>query len=121
MYPVLYSHRDSAEAEAALDSFGHYFDGRSPILDLASGDGRYLEALLRREVEPLTSVRGVYERPVLVRGVYERPEMVRPEPERIDPERDGAVLAEPPRFEVPREELERTEPREVDRTGELRT
>ncbi|MEE9270684.1 MAG: class I SAM-dependent methyltransferase [Candidatus Krumholzibacteria bacterium] len=51
LYPVLYSHRDCAAAEAALDSFGHYFDGRSPVLDLASGDGRYLEALLRREVE----------------------------------------------------------------------
>ena len=50
LYPVLYSHRDSAEAEQALDTFGHLFEGASPVLDLASGDGRYLEALLKRGV-----------------------------------------------------------------------
>ncbi|MFQ5511391.1 MAG: class I SAM-dependent methyltransferase [Candidatus Krumholzibacteriia bacterium] len=51
LYPVLYSHRDSREAETALNSFGRCFEGKTPVLDLASGDGRYLEALLQRGVD----------------------------------------------------------------------
>lgn len=46
-YPILYSHRDTAEAAEAIDTFGSYLEGREPILDLASGDGRYLKALIR--------------------------------------------------------------------------
>jgi SAM-dependent methyltransferase len=45
-YPILYSHRDSDEAFRAIGTFGKYFEGQAPVLDLASGDGRYLEALL---------------------------------------------------------------------------
>jgi SAM-dependent methyltransferase len=47
-YPILYSHRDEGEVGRALDSFERYFGGRSPILDLASGEGRYLESLVLR-------------------------------------------------------------------------
>lgn len=50
-YPVLYSHRDSAEASCAIETYGAVLDGRSPVLDLASGDGRYIEAVLRRGIE----------------------------------------------------------------------
>jgi SAM-dependent methyltransferase len=46
-YPILYSHRDEDEATTALTTFASYLDGKSPVLDLASGGGRYLEALIR--------------------------------------------------------------------------
>lgn len=46
-YPILYSHRDDAEAEAALSAYGHFLNGHEPVLDLASGAGRYLQALRR--------------------------------------------------------------------------
>jgi SAM-dependent methyltransferase len=45
-YPILYSHRDTEEAFRAIETFTPYFEGKSPILDLASGSGRYLEALV---------------------------------------------------------------------------
>ena len=45
-YPILYSHRDADEAALAIDTFGAYLEGSEPILDLASGDGRYLKALI---------------------------------------------------------------------------
>ena len=45
-YPVLYSHRDDDEASLAIGTFGHFLDGKSPVLDIASGNGRYLKALL---------------------------------------------------------------------------
>ena len=46
MYPILYSHRDTTEASEALETFAGYLEGKSPILDLAFGSGRYLEILL---------------------------------------------------------------------------
>jgi SAM-dependent methyltransferase len=45
-YPVLYGHRDDGEAARVLSTYGDRLAGRSPILDLASGEGRYLGALL---------------------------------------------------------------------------
>lgn len=45
-YPILYRHRDDGEAGRVFATFGDRFAGKSPILDLASGEGRYLEALL---------------------------------------------------------------------------
>ncbi len=48
MYPVLYGHRDIEEAVSVMEEFADLFQDRSPILDLASGNGRYLETLLRR-------------------------------------------------------------------------
>jgi SAM-dependent methyltransferase len=45
-YPILYSHRDAEEAALAVKTFGRFLDGKSPILDMASGSGRYIEALL---------------------------------------------------------------------------
>ncbi len=48
MYPILYGHRNLDEALAVIDEYGDLFTGKSPVLDLASGNGRYLEALLRK-------------------------------------------------------------------------
>jgi SAM-dependent methyltransferase len=47
LYPVLYEYRDIEEAASAVRTYGEYFADRTPLLDLASGGGRYLEALLR--------------------------------------------------------------------------
>ena len=44
LYPVLYGHRDRAEARRVAESFGGLFPGGAPVLDLACGNGRYLEA-----------------------------------------------------------------------------
>jgi SAM-dependent methyltransferase len=44
LYPVLYGHRDQAEARRAAKSFQSLFTGGAPVLDLACGNGRYLEA-----------------------------------------------------------------------------
>lgn len=44
-YPILYSHRDAGEALRAVETFNRFLEDRSPILDMASGDGRYLAAL----------------------------------------------------------------------------
>ena len=48
LYPVLYEYRDIEEATSVVEAYGEFFIDRSPVLDLASGGGRYLEALLRR-------------------------------------------------------------------------
>ena len=45
-YPILYSHRDDDEASLVIDTFGRFLGGRSPVLDIASGGGRYLKVLL---------------------------------------------------------------------------
>jgi len=50
-YPILYPHRDAEEAFAAIDTFGPYLEGQTPVLDLASGGGRYLEGLRRNSLE----------------------------------------------------------------------
>jgi SAM-dependent methyltransferase len=44
-YPILYSHRDVEEAARVVETFGGYLEGKTPILDMACGDGRYLKAL----------------------------------------------------------------------------
>ncbi len=44
-YPILYSHRDAEEAERVIDTYGGYLEGKTPVLDMACGDGRYLRAL----------------------------------------------------------------------------
>jgi SAM-dependent methyltransferase len=48
MYPILYEHRDINEAASVVDEFGYLFAKGTPILDLASGTGRYLESLRRK-------------------------------------------------------------------------
>jgi len=48
MYPVLYEYRDVEEAMSVVGAFGDLFVDKTPILDLASGGGRYLEALIRQ-------------------------------------------------------------------------
>jgi SAM-dependent methyltransferase len=48
MYPVLYEYRDVDEAMSVVEEFGDIFLDKAPILDLASGSGRYLEALLSK-------------------------------------------------------------------------
>jgi SAM-dependent methyltransferase len=45
-YPILYSHRDSEEAVRAIGTFGDYLAESRPVLDMASGDGRYMRVLL---------------------------------------------------------------------------
>jgi SAM-dependent methyltransferase len=47
-YPLLYGHRDVAESMTVVEAFGDSFLGAYPILDLASGSGRYVESLLRK-------------------------------------------------------------------------
>jgi len=50
-YPLLYGHRDVDESMAVVEAFGDYFLDAAPILDLASGNGRYVESLLRKGFE----------------------------------------------------------------------
>ncbi|MEJ2721523.1 MAG: class I SAM-dependent methyltransferase [bacterium] len=47
MYPILYSHRDIEEASRVVENFEDLFDGETAVLDLASGTGRYVEAMRR--------------------------------------------------------------------------
>lgn len=68
-YPILYSHRDDGEAARVLSTFGAYFAGRSPILDLASGDGRYLDVLLAAGYEAF----GLDLSPYLLQKAIDRP------------------------------------------------
>ena len=44
LYPVLYGHRDQAEAGRVVENYRNLFAGDAPVLDLACGNGRYLEA-----------------------------------------------------------------------------
>lgn len=46
-YPVLYGHRDEDEASLALGTFAPFIEDKSPVLDIASGNGRYLKTLLK--------------------------------------------------------------------------
>ncbi len=48
LYPLLYEHRNIEEAEAVIERFHELFHDKDPILDLACGNGRYLEALSRK-------------------------------------------------------------------------
>lgn len=47
MYPVIYRHRDLDEAEEVVRAFAPFLRPEEPVLDLACGPGRYLEALSR--------------------------------------------------------------------------
>ncbi len=51
MYPVLYEYRNVGEAMAVVETFGELFLDKTPIIDLASGSGRYLESLLKGGLE----------------------------------------------------------------------
>jgi SAM-dependent methyltransferase len=44
LYPLLYSHRDDEEAAAAARRIAPLLQGRSPVLDVACGAGRYMTA-----------------------------------------------------------------------------
>jgi len=44
LYPILYSHRDDAEAARAVSRLAPLLAGRGPIVDVACGAGRYLAA-----------------------------------------------------------------------------
>jgi SAM-dependent methyltransferase len=50
-YPVLYGHRNLEEAMAVVETFGDLFLDRTPIIDLASGSGRYVESLVKNGLE----------------------------------------------------------------------
>lgn len=50
LYPVLYPHRDRAEAELAVLAFADLLAGRARVLDLGCGAGRYLSALVAHDV-----------------------------------------------------------------------
>lgn len=51
LYPVLYPHRDDAEAELAAESFKEAFDGHAPVLDVACGGGRHMKAFVEHGIE----------------------------------------------------------------------
>jgi len=44
LYPLVYGHRDDREARRAAETIARYLGGSEPVLDLACGDGRYLDA-----------------------------------------------------------------------------
>ena len=48
LYPVLYPHRSREEARTTVESFAAELTRTGPVLDLACGDGRYLDALAGR-------------------------------------------------------------------------
>jgi SAM-dependent methyltransferase len=47
IYPLVYPHRDDAEAARVARSLGPLLGGRSPVLDVACGNGRYMRAFGR--------------------------------------------------------------------------
>lgn len=47
IYPVVYPHRDDAEAARVARSLAPLVGERSPVLDLACGNGRYMTAFAR--------------------------------------------------------------------------
>ncbi len=52
-YPVIYAHRDEAEARACfelLPKLASLGNGQKPVLDLGCGDGRHLQALAQNEI-----------------------------------------------------------------------
>ncbi len=51
MYPVLYETRNAGEAAAVVGTFGELFLDKTPVIDLASGNGRYLHALSVNGIE----------------------------------------------------------------------
>jgi SAM-dependent methyltransferase len=77
-YPLLYRHRDAAEAQRCLDLLPRLAPfGAGPVLDLGCGQGRHLALLTERGVRAvgldlsphlLTIARALTPRPSLVRG-----------------------------------------------------
>jgi SAM-dependent methyltransferase len=53
VYPLVYAHRDDAEAGRAAGSFAGLFRGRTPVLDVACGAGRHTAAFSAAGVEML--------------------------------------------------------------------
>lgn len=51
IYPILYRHRDEAEAERVLAAFGDLLGAGGPVLDLACGGGRYMVSAAGRGLE----------------------------------------------------------------------
>jgi SAM-dependent methyltransferase len=51
IYPLVYPHRDEAEAAAVAARLKGVFAGATPLLDLACGNGRYMRALARAGVD----------------------------------------------------------------------
>lgn len=47
IYPLVYPHRDDAEATRVAQSLAPLLGKRSPVLDLACGNGRYMTAFAR--------------------------------------------------------------------------
>ncbi len=44
LYPMVYAHRDDAEAQRVAATFSGVFRGAAPVLDVACGGGRYTKA-----------------------------------------------------------------------------
>jgi SAM-dependent methyltransferase len=53
VYPLVYAHRDDAEARRAAAAFAGRFRGAAPVLDLACGAGRHTAAFAAAGVEML--------------------------------------------------------------------
>jgi SAM-dependent methyltransferase len=51
IYPLVYPHRDEAEATRVAARLSAIVAGRTPLLDLACGNGRYMRALARAGVD----------------------------------------------------------------------
>lgn len=47
IYPLVYPHRDDEEAARAARSLAPLLGGRSPVIDVACGNGRYMAAFAR--------------------------------------------------------------------------
>lgn len=47
IYPLVYPHRDDAEAARVAESLAPLLGGRSPVVDVACGNGRYMSAFAR--------------------------------------------------------------------------
>lgn len=47
IYPLVYPHRDDAEAARVAKSLAPLLGGRSPVIDVACGNGRYMHAFAR--------------------------------------------------------------------------
>jgi SAM-dependent methyltransferase len=51
IYPLVYPHRDEAEAVRVASSLAGVVGSRTPLLDVACGNGRYMRALSRAGVD----------------------------------------------------------------------
>ncbi len=51
IYPLVYPHRDDAEAARVAGRLAPLLGGRSPVIDVACGNGRYMAAFARAGLE----------------------------------------------------------------------